>query len=81
MTILGEPSLAVSSMATMTALAPLHRSMAPPMPKARPGEAQLARSPLAETWSAPRTVAAMRPERMMPKDMAESTAQPPGTGT
>lgn len=79
-TILGEPSLATSSIATMTFREPLHRSIAPPIPKARPGVDQLARSPLAETWRPPNTVAASRPERMTPKDMATSKALAPGTG-
>ena len=81
LTTLGEPSLAPSSMATMTFRAPLHRSMAPPIPKARPGVAQLARSPCADTCRPPSTVAARRPQRMTLKDMATSKALLPGTGT
>ena len=66
-------------MATMTFRAPLHRSMAP-YSKARPGVAQLARSPCADTCRPPSTVAARRPQRMTLKDMATSKALLPGTG-
>ena len=55
--------------------------MAPPMPKARPGVAQLARSPSADTCRPPSTVAARRPERITQKEAATSKALLPGTGT
>ena len=60
-------------MATMTVLAPLTRSMAPPMPGTiLPGTIQLARLPCWSTCSPPSTVTSTWPPRMMAKDMALS---------
>ena len=47
--------------------------------KTLPGIIKLARSPLAETWSAPRTETSTWPPRIMAKDSALSKVEAPGT--
>ena len=79
-TILWLPSLATCSMTTTTRFAPCTRSIAPPMPLTiLPGIIQLARSPVADTCMAPRIAASMWPPRIMPKDVAESKNEAPGS--
>ena len=67
-------------MATKTRLAPMARSIAPPIPfTILPGIIQLARSPCAETSMAPRTAKSTCPPRIIPKEVAESKNDAPFT--
>src|SRR3954462_9263421 len=69
-TILDLP-LAACCIATSTRLAPLTRSMAPPMPGTiLPGIIQLARRPPASTCKPPSTVMSTCPPRIRPNDIA-----------
>ena len=80
LTILGVPSLATCSVSTTTRGVPATRSIAPPMPLTiLPGMVQLARSPVAETCMAPSTAIFTWPPRIMPKLVAESKMEPPGS--
>src|SRR5262245_39231187 len=79
LTIFGLP-LAVCCIATITRLAPVTRSMAPPMPGTiLPGIIQFASVPCASTCSAPSTVMSTWPPRMRPNDIALSNVQAPGS--
>lgn len=56
--------------------------MAPPMPLTTlSGIIRLARSPAADTCTAPSTVVSIRPERITPKDAAEPKYAAPGRKT
>src|SRR4029450_2082089 len=70
---------AACCMATITRLAPLTRSIAPPMPGTiLPGIIQLARCPCASTCRPPRTVTSTWPPRINPKDIALAKGLAPG---
>src|SRR5260370_1329023 len=70
---------AACCMATITRLAPLTRSIAPPIPGTiLPGIIQLARCPCASTCRPPRTVKSTWPPRINPKDIALSKVLAPG---
>ena len=70
---LEEPSLEQCSLTMLTTLAPVMRSIAPPMPASiLPGTIQLAMLPFSSTWSVPRKVASTCPPRIIANDVAES---------
>ncbi len=67
------PSRAQCSVTMWTILAPVTRSMAPPMPASRPpGTIQLAMLPSSSTCSVPRKVESTWPPRIMANEVAES---------
>lgn len=71
-TSLGLPFLANQDIMTKTDLAPMARSIAPPTAGIASGApvCQLARSPVLETWNAPRTQTSRWPPRIMAKESA-----------
>ena len=70
---LEAPSLEQCSLTMLTTLAPVMRSIAPPMPASiLPGTIQLAMLPFSSTCSVPRKVASTWPPRIIANDVAES---------
>ncbi len=70
---LEAPSFEQCSLTMYTVLAPVTRSMAPPMPASiLPGTIQLAMLPFSSTWSVPRKVASRWPPRIMANEVALS---------
>src|SRR5689334_6485603 len=79
-TTFGSPLFVVCSIITYVFLAPIARSIAPPTAGIASGApvCQLARSPLAETWNAPRTQTSRWPPRIIAKLSAWWKKTPPG---
>src|SRR5262249_19267709 len=76
-TIFGRPARSTCSITTHTSRAPATRSIAPPTAGFLPGTYQFARSPCAETCSAPTPLTARWPPRTTANDIAESTMAAP----
>ncbi|SVA16020.1 uncharacterized protein METZ01_LOCUS68874 [marine metagenome] len=77
--ILAMPFLSVCFIKIIIFFAQLAISSPPPIPGfLPPGTCQLAKSPVDETWNAPKNETSTLPRLTYPNDSAESTNDPPG---